>query len=79
MNPMNNLSGGFSPQLMQSIQNAKSMMQMMNGNTNYLLQQNPAFNQVMQMTQGKNPKDVFYSMARSKGVDPDALLRELQK
>ena len=79
MNPMNNIGNGFSPELMQSIRNAKGVMQMMNGNPSYLLQQNPALSQVLQMTKGQNPKDVFYSMARAKGINPDALLRELQK
>ena len=80
MNPMNNLyGGGLSPQMMQNIQKVKNMMRMANGNPTAMLQQNPMYNQLMQMTQGKNPRDVFYSMARSQGVDPDAFLRELQK
>ena len=80
MNPMNNLYGsGLSPQMMQNIQRVKNMMRMANGDPNAMLQQNPMYSQLMQMTQGKNPRDVFYSMARSQGVDPDAFLRELQK
>ena len=80
MNPMNNLYGGdgLSPQLQQNIQQVKNMMRMANGDPNALLQQNPMLSQVMQMTNGKNPRDLFYSLARQRGVDPDKLLKELK-
>ena len=78
MNPLGR-GTGIPPQFQQNIQQIKNMMRMAQGNPNTLLQQNPMFNQIMQMTKGQNPKDVFYSMARARGVDPDEFLRELQK
>lgn len=78
MNPLGR-NMGIPPQFQQNIQQIKNIMRMAQGNPNAILQQNPMFNQVLQMTKGQDPKDVFYSMARAKGIDPDAFLRELQK
>lgn len=74
MNPLGR-SSGIPPYAQQNIQQLKNLMR----NPEALLRQNPMFNQVLQMTKGQNPKDVFYSMARARGIDPDEFLRELQK
>lgn len=79
MNPLNNLP----PQLIQSINQMKGLLNMANGNPNQIFEQlgkqNPQFNQILQMCNGKNPQDVFMDMCKSKGVDPNAILRELKK
>lgn len=45
-----------------------------------LIQTNPQVQQVMQMVQNSNmsPKDLFYTMAKQKGVDPEQILRQLR-
>lgn len=72
--PVNTLS----PQMMQGLKQIKGMMQMMNGNPMALAQQNPMFNQVMQMCKGQDPQQVFMAMCKQRGVDPDAILKELR-
>lgn len=72
--PVNTLS----PQMMQGLKQIKGMMQMMNGNPMTLAQQNPMFNQVMQMCKGQDPQQVFMAMCKQRGVDPDAILKELR-
>ena len=44
-----------------------------------LANQNPQIRQVMNLVQnsGKSPKDLFYEMARQKGVDPNQILNTL--
>lgn len=80
MNPLGNgnLSNGLSPEIMQNIQQVKGMMNMLKGNPQTIMQQNPMLNQVMQMCQGKNPETVFKSMCKSKGIDPDAFINALK-
>lgn len=69
------------PQIMQSI---KRMVGMLNGVQSpekalqMLAQQNPLMAQVMQMTNGRDPKQVFYEMCNQKGVNPDDILNELK-
>ena len=45
-----------------------------------LMQTNPQVQQVMQMIQSSNmsPKDLFYTMAKQKGVDPEQILKQLR-
>ena len=79
MNPLGNGNlGGLSPQVRQMISQIKPMMKMFNGDLSQLAQQNPMVNQAMQMCNGKDPKEVFYQMARNNGIDPDAFIRELR-
>lgn len=84
MNPLGNgnLNRGLPPQMMQGIQQVKSMMHMCNGNPDMMLQQmgqnNPMINQVLQMSRGQNLQQVFMSECRRRGVDPNAILRELR-
>ena len=69
------------PQIMQSI---KRMVGMLNGVQSpekalqMLAQQNPLMAQVMQMTNGRDPKQVFYEMCNQKGVNPDDILSQLK-
>lgn len=85
MNPLANsgLSNGLPPEIMQNIYQVRGMMKMCNGNPNAILQQigenNPMLNQVMQMCKGHNPQEVFMSMAKQRGIDPNAILNELRK
>ena len=83
MNPLGNgnLSNqnvGIPPQLRQNIQQVKGMMGMFRGNPSQMLQQNPMFNQVLQMCKGQNPQSVFIEMCKSRGLDPNAIINELQ-
>ena len=87
MNPLGNGNLNnqtyLSPQLQQGIQQVKSMMQLANGKGDGFLQmmgqQNPMLNQVLQMCKGQNPKDVFMSMCKQQGIDPDAVIKALQQ
>lgn len=79
MNPLGNGSvGGITPQMRQDIQQVKGLMQMASGNPMALVQQNPQLAQVMQMCQGQNPEQVFYTMCKQRGIDPQAFLQELR-
>ena len=80
MNPLGNGNvGGLPPQMMQNIKQVKGMMNMFQGNPMALAQQNPMLNQVMQMCKGQNPEQLFYSMCRQRGVDPNMIINELRK
>ena len=81
MNPLGNgnMGGGLPPQMQQNIQQIKGMMRMMNGNPMALAQQNPMFNQVMQMCQGQDPQKLFYQMCQQQGIDPQAIIQEFRK
>lgn len=87
MNPLNNgmnNNQGLPPQLMQSINQIKGIMNMANGNPNQIFQQlcmqNPQFNQILQMCNGKgqSAEQMFYSLCAEKGVDPQAVLKQLR-
>lgn len=47
---------------------------------NNLITQNPQMREVMNLVNqsGKNPKDLFYELARQRGIDPEEVLRSLQ-
>ena len=86
MNPLNNGNNqGLPPQLQQSIQQMKGLMNMASGNPNQMLEQlgkqNPQFNQVLQMCNGKgqSAEQLFYSMCKQQGIDPQAVLNQLRK
>ena len=70
--------------MMQGIQQIKFMMKQMQAlqNPNMAIQQmaqsNPQMQQVMHMCQGQNPKDIFYSMCKQRGVDPNEILNMLK-
>lgn len=84
MNPLMQgmgMGGGVNP---QAIQQVKRMMNMFlaSGNPQQMLmqaaQQNPAIGTVMQMCNGKNPKDVFYEQCRKMGVNPDDIINQIR-
>lgn len=88
MNPLGNgnlnkFNNTLSPQMMQGIQQVKSMMHMANGNPTAMLQQigqnNPMVNQVLQMYKGQNLQNVFMNECKRMGVDPNAILNELRR
>ena len=39
-----------------------------------MIQSNPQMSQVIQMCNGKNPQDVFYSMCKQQGINPNDIL-----
>lgn len=71
------------PQLMKGIKQVKGIMSMANGNPNALLQQmgqqDPRIGQVLQMCQGQDLKQMFMSMCQAQGIDPNAVIKELQQ
>ena len=42
-----------------------------------LAQQNPQVAQIMQMCQGKNPKEVFLQECQRRGIDPQQIMNQL--
>lgn len=42
-----------------------------------LAQQNPQVNAIMQMCRGKNPRDIFISECKNRGLNPDEVMRSL--
>ena len=73
MNPL--FGGGFTinPQLVQ-------MARMMNGGATpqAILAQFPQLQQVVKMCNGQSPKDVFYTLCKQRGVNPDDILNQLR-
>ena len=47
---------------------------------NNLMNTNPQVKQTMDMVKASNksPKDLFYELAKQKGVDPESILKELR-
>lgn len=72
------IGGGLPPQLMQSIQQVKGIMQMTQGNPMAMLQNNPQFAQVMQLCKGQNPQTVLENMCRQQGINPQDLINALK-
>lgn len=73
------------PQInMAAIGNIKKMMGMVQMATNpmqavqELSGQVPVLGQVLQMVQGRNPKDVFYEECKKVGADPDEIISYLR-
>lgn len=84
MNPLMHgmgMGGGVNP---QSVQQVKRMMNIFRAASNpqqmlmQAAQQNPAIGTVMQMCNGKNPKDVFYEQCQKMGVNPDDIINQLR-
>lgn len=57
--------------LPQDIQNNITMLKQM---------RNPMreINQIKNMCNGRNPKDVFYALCQQRGVDPELILKQLK-
>lgn len=84
MNPLMQCMGMTSGANQQAIQQVKRMMNMFRAASNpqqmlmQAAQQNPAIGTVMQMCNGKNPKDVFYEQCKKMGVNPDDIINQLR-
>lgn len=82
------LHGGTAPQ--ESPQQSMSPIKRMYDTVKYasdpnqaianMVNKNPRLLQVMNMLRnsGKSPKELFYELAKQKGVDPNEILRQLQ-
>jgi len=42
-----------------------------------MAQSNPQLNEVLNMCNGKNPRDVFYEECRKRGIDPQQIFNQL--
>ena len=86
-NPLNQILGQaqtpMNNQPVQMIQSFQRMVHMLKGAQNpdatvmQLAQQNPQVAQVMQMCQGKNPKEVFLQECQKRGIDPQQIMGQL--
>lgn len=70
---------------MGNLQQIKQLMQMVKSSKNpqAILQtigsQNPQFQQAINLIRaGNNPRDLFYALAKQKGVDPNIIIQALQ-
>ena len=72
--------------LPNNLQQIKNMMNMFKGAKNpqqmltNMANQNPQMKQIIDMVNNSNksPKDLFYDMAKQKGVDPNQIISMLQ-
>lgn len=84
MNPLMQgmgLGGGVNPQAIQQVKRIMNMFRAARNPQQMLMQaaqQNPAIGTVMQMCNGKNPKDVFYEQCQKMGVNPDDIINQLR-
>ena len=56
--------------MLQTAQNPQSALMQ-------FAQKNPQMAQIMQICNGKNPKDVFYSECQRMGVNPEEIISQL--
>jgi hypothetical protein len=78
---MGAMGGGINPQALQQVKqmmNAIKTMQNPQQAFQQMMGQNPQMNAVMQMCQGKDPKEVFYAECKKRGVDPESILSQLR-
>ena len=63
-------------QTFRALQNSNNPEQFMQN----LMQTNPQVQQMMRLVQASNmsPKDLFYTMAKQQGVDPEQILSQLR-
>lgn len=81
MNNMNNPQMGINPQALQSIKQMMSAFKNMSNPQQALMQmaqQNPQINSVMQMLNGRNPKDMFMEECQKRGIDPNTIINQLK-
>lgn len=81
MNNMNNPKIGINPQALQSIKQMMSAFKSMSNPQQAIMQmaqQNPQLNSVMQMLNGRNPKDVFMEECQKRGIDPNTIINQLK-
>lgn len=72
-NPPPTTSGNF-----QQLKNLYGMVQNPQAFLQNLASQNPQLQQVMQMCNSTNPKDVFYALCKQRNVNPDDILNQLK-
>lgn len=76
----NNAMGVGNNQMFQQLKSMMGMLQTAQNPTLVLqqvAQRNPQMASVLQMCNGKNPKDVFYSLCQQSGIDPNTILTQL--
>ena len=81
MNNMNNHQMGINQQALQSIKQMMSAFKNMSNPQHAIMQmaqQNPQINSVMQMLNGRNPKDVFMEECKKRGIDPNTIINQLK-
>lgn len=81
MGNMNDHQIGINPQALQSIKQMMSAFKTMSNPQQALMQmaqQNPQLNSVMQMLNGRNPKDVFMEECQKRGIDPNTIINQLK-
>ena len=63
-------------QMFKMAQNSNNPQQMLMN----MAQNNPQTKQVLDFVKnsGKSPKDLFYAMAKQKGIDPNSILNQLK-
>lgn len=85
-NPLNDMfaqssaGSGIASSEIQSFRRIMNMVQSA-GNPQAALamfaQKNPQMAQIMQMCNGKNPKDIFYSECKRRGLNPEEIVSQL--
>lgn len=81
MSNMSNLQARINPQALQSIKQMMNAFKAMSNPQQALMQmaqQNPQLNSVMQMLNGRNPKDVFMEECQKRGIDPNTIINQLK-
>lgn len=85
-NPLNNLFSQIPQQnngFLQKIQNFQRMASLLKSSNNpqaaimQLAQQNPQMKQILNLCNGKNPKDVFMEECKNRGINPDEIISQL--
>lgn len=85
-NPLNNLFSQIPQQnnsFLQNIQNFQRMASLLKSSNNpreaimKLAQQNPQMKQILNLCNGKNPKDVFIEECKNRGINPDEIISQL--
>ena len=79
MNPILEMLGKVSP-IGQAIQQASGIANAMSNPLGMLTNGDPRMKQVMDYINGHggNPEQVFYALAREKGVDPNQILEQVK-
>lgn len=83
LNPQNQTtaSNGLN---MNAVQSVKNMMNMFKGAPNpqqmliNMMSQNPQLAGIMNMLNGRNPKDVFYEQCKQNGINPEEVIDALK-
>ena len=81
MSNMGSPQTGINPQALQSIKQMMNAFKAMSNPQQALMQmaqKNPQLNSVMQMLNGRNPKDVFMEECQKRGIDPNTIINQLK-